>query len=69
MLPQPGHIPPGNGQWNQVDTSRYFSYTSAVVLRPTGLVVKGKSSRPGTKNGGTGNGRAAGMGRQPRKAV
>jgi hypothetical protein len=54
---------------NRVDTICCFTYTYAVVLRPSGLVVKGKSSCPGTKNDGTGRGRAAEMGRQPRKAV
>ena len=52
-----------------VDTICYFSYTLSVVLRPSGLVVKGKSSGPGTTKDGTGRRRAAGMGRQPRKAV
>src|SRR3984893_12448898 len=56
-------------QVNQVDTTYCFAYTCAVVLRPTGLVVKGKSSSPGTENEGTGSGRAAGMGRQPRTAA
>ena len=46
-----------------------FLYTPVVVLRPSGLVVKGKSSQPGTENEGTGQGRAAEMGRQPRKAA
>jgi hypothetical protein len=54
---------------NRVDTRCCFSYTYPVVLRPLGLVVEGKSSDPGTVNDGMGIGRAAEMGRQPRKAV
>jgi len=40
-------------QLNRVDTFCCFTYTFSVVLRPLGL-VKGKSSRPGTMNDGTG---------------
>src|SRR5271170_8092108 len=38
----------------RVDNICCFAYTPAVVLRPSGLVVKGKSSGPGTKMQGTG---------------
>ena len=37
-----------------VDKFCCYAYTLAVVLRPSGLVVKGKSSGPGTKMQGTG---------------
>jgi hypothetical protein len=38
----------------RVDKICCFTYTHAVVFRPSGLVVKGKSSGPGTKKQGTG---------------
>jgi hypothetical protein len=44
----------GFPQANRVDTSPYFTYTCAVVLRALWLVVKRKSSGPGTKKKGTG---------------
>jgi hypothetical protein len=39
----------GFPQANRVDTTPYFLYTCAVVLRALCPVVKGKSSSPGTK--------------------
>jgi hypothetical protein len=38
----------------RVDKICCCAYTLAVVLRPSGLVVKGKSSGPGTKKDGSG---------------
>ena len=38
----------------RVDNFCCIAYTHAVVFRPSGLVVKGKSSGPGTKKQGTG---------------
>ena len=53
----------------RVDMSPCFSYTCAVVQSPLGLVVKGKSSSPEQSETERGFGRAAEMGRQPRKAA
>ena len=47
-----------------------FPYTYAVVLMAsTAWWWIGNISRPGTENEGTGQGKTAEMGRQPRKAV
>jgi len=47
-----------------------FSYTCAVVWKAFGLgVVNREVFRPGTRRKERGLGRAAEMGRQPRKAV
>src|ERR1700674_1340677 len=53
----------------RVDRSPSFSYTCGVVQSPLGLVVKGKSSSPEQIASERGFGRAAEMGRQPRKAA
>ena len=54
-------------QGKRVDTNCCFPYTCAVVLRPFGLVVKGKSPSPGTKKDGTGKGERPKWGASPAK--
>ena len=50
------------------DMAGGISYTTGFVRESFALLVKGKVFLPGTEMDGSGFGRAAGMGRQPRKA-